>query len=189
MRQRPPVCPSHHSARIRSYPSLPMSLQCGAAIARRYKKVSTVSAALGCRKGIARASQRATPRWRPGLVSSAGDGRASWRGCAQPYTAGCAPRGVARGSHVSQDSVPRLTCLARWYTSPWPAFPRCGGTSRPGASAMTGRWAAGDAKRLALPRRLAYYRLNKERDQHASAVGADDRSSPATWGLRLVGTR
>ena len=166
-----------------------MSLQWGAAIARRCKKVSIISAALGRRKGVARASQRATPRWRPCRMSSAGDGRASWRGCAQPYTAGYAPRGVARGSHVSQDYVPRLTCLARCYTSSWPDFPRCGGTSRPGASAITGRWAAGDAKRLALPRQLAYYRLNKERDQRASAAGADDRSSPATWGRRLVGTR
>jgi hypothetical protein len=98
-------------------------------------------------------------------------------------------RGVAWGSRVSQGYVPRLTCLARWDTSPWRAFPRCGGTPRPGGSAIAGRWAAGDAKRLALPRPLAYYRLNKERDQRASAAGADDRSSPATWGLRLVGTR
>jgi hypothetical protein len=83
------------------------NIQCGAVIARRCKKVSTVSAAWGRRKGIARAG---SPAWCP----------------------------------------------------------------RPGLRSL------GNA---------SYYRLNKERDQRASAVGADDRSSPAAWGLCLVGTR
>jgi hypothetical protein len=190
MRQRPPGCPSHTSARLRSSPSLPMSLQCGAAMARRCKKVSTVSAAWGRRKGIARAGQRATPRWQPCLVSSAGDGRAAGRGRAVPCPAGRAPRGVARGSRISQGYGPWLTCSARWHTSPWPAFRRCGGTPRPRASATAGRQGAGDAKPLALPRRLAYYRRDNERDQRASAAGADDCSPWATPGrhpLRRVG--
>jgi hypothetical protein len=143
---------------------------------------------IGVQKRIARACQRTLPCWQLRLWASAGDGRASWRGRAQPCTAGCALRGVSRGSRISQGYVPRLACSACWYTSPWPAFRRYGGAPRPGASTTTGRCAAGDEKRLALPRRLAYYRLNKERDQRASAAGADDRSSPAAWGLRLVGT-
>ena len=58
-----------------------------------------------------------------------------------------------------------------------------------------GRYAAGDAKRLALPRRLAYYRPNKERDQGVSAAGADDHSllllgsTPCRRPLRRFGCR
>jgi hypothetical protein len=143
------------------------------------------------------AQERDCPRWPEGNAAMAALpgvlGRGWSSGRARPCRAlPCRTRSAWRGagSRISQGYGPWLTCSARWHTSPWPAFRRCGGTPRPRASATAGRQGAGDAKPLALPRRLAYYRRDNERDQRASAAGADDCSPWATPGrhpLRRVG--
>jgi hypothetical protein len=100
--------------------------------------------------------------------------RSAWCGAGKPRLAGLCTAAGLLGllAHLA------LACFSalRRYISPWGLL-------------LLGAVPLGDTKRLALPRRLAYYRPDKERDQRASAAGADDCSSPAARGLRQVGTR